>query len=235
MRRGFSLVELVVAMAIGGILAAALFGLLVAQLRIARETARRTTASDAVRVTSHVLGGEARRMAPRDLRAIARDSISIRAFRGAAIACARDGVSLGVRYRGDRAPDPAKDSVLVMAPLAVERSARLVDARAVAGPGPAAPDHCAVRPGETLMWWTFEPAVDTASLLLLFENGSYYLTAGALRYRLGAEGRQPVSTELFLHPQTRFGILSHDAFGVSLATEPDRLLGITVRFGIVAE
>jgi hypothetical protein len=80
------------------------------------------------------------------------------------------------------------------------------------------------------MSWTVQPAIDTASVLLLFESGAYYLTAGALRYRLGAEGRQPVTTELFLPPFTRFvagseaGFSSRPGRGAGPALPHSRLL-----------
>jgi type II secretory pathway pseudopilin PulG len=228
MRRGSSLAELVVAMTVGGLLAALLFGLLGAQIRLARETARRIAIADAVRVTNHVVAGEVRRMAPQDLRALSRDSMGIRAFRGAAIVCAGDGEHLGVRFRGDRTPDPVKDSLLVVSPFAAERAVRLVDQRH------ATVDGCVAMPGETVMSWTVQPATDVASVLLLFESGNYYLTAGALRYRLGAEGRQPVTTELFLPPFTRFVAGSEAGFSLDLAAEPGRHFRIPIYFGTVA-
>jgi hypothetical protein len=228
MRRGSSLAELVVAMTVGGLLSALLFGLLGAQVRLARETARRIAIADAVRVTNHVVAGEVRRMAPQDLRALSRDSMAIRAFRGTAIVCAGDGEHLGVRFRGDRAPDPVKDSLLVVSPFAAERAVRLLDQRH------AAVDGCFAMPGETVISWTVQPAIDMASVLLLFESGNYYLTAGALRYRLGAEGRQPVTTELFLPPFTRFVAGSKVGFSLDLAAEPGRHFQIPIYFGTVA-
>jgi hypothetical protein len=89
-------------------------------------------------------------------------------------------------------------------------------------------------PGETVISWTVQPAIDMASVLLLFESGNYYLTAGALRYRLGAEGRQPVTTELFLPPFTRFVAGSKVGFSLDLAAEPGRHFQIPIYFGTVA-
>jgi hypothetical protein len=225
MRRGASLAELVVVMTVGGLLAALLFGLFSTQVRLAREVARRIDAADAVRVASHIIAGEVRRMAPPDLRAMHRDSLSIRAFRGAAIVCASTGEDVGVRFRGDRLPDPAKDSVLVISPHAAELAVRLLEVRH------GAASTCVAKPGETLMSWSVQPAIAAASILLVFESGSYYLTAGALRYRLGAEGRQPVTAELFLTPSTRFAAGPGAALSLTLATEPGRLVHVPVYFG----
>jgi hypothetical protein len=198
MRHGSSLAELVVAMTVGGLLSALLFGLLSSQLRLARETPDRIDVADAVRVTSHVVAGEVRRMAPPDLRALSRDSMAIRAYRGAAIVCARDGEHLGVRFRGDRLR-----RILPRIPFwSCLRSPQNVPC--VCSISVMRRPTCVAKPGETLMSWTVQPAIDMASVLLIFESGTYYLTAGALRYRLGAEGRQPVTTELFLPPFTRF-------------------------------
>jgi prepilin-type N-terminal cleavage/methylation domain-containing protein len=227
MARGFSLVELVVALTVGGLLAALLFGLLSSQLRLARQTADRIAAADAVRVTSHVIAGELRRMAPPDLRAIDRDSLSIRAYRGTAIVCATHGEHLGVRFRGDRLPDPAKDSILMVSPFAAEHAVRLLEVRQ------GASDSCTARPGETLLTWTVQPA-SSASVMLVFESGTYYLTTGALRCRLGAEGRQPVTAELFIPPFTRFVARPGAALSLTLATKQTRHVHVPVYFGTVA-
>jgi prepilin-type N-terminal cleavage/methylation domain-containing protein len=199
-RGGFTLIEALAALTLLGLLTALLFGTLAAQLRLARALADRAATADAVRVAAHVVGGEARRMTAADVRAAAPDSIAIRAFRGAGIVCAGEG-ALHVRYRGDRAPDPRKDSVLVVAAGAGPYSAGLTDVRPADGAR-----ECHAGPGEQLMQWTLAAGSRPAhGVLLVFEAGSYFLTARALRYRLGSEGRQPLTPELLLQPDTRFG------------------------------
>jgi hypothetical protein len=224
-RPGFTLAELLASLAAGSLVAAVLLGLLAAQVRITRQATRRAAEADAMRVTAHVIGGELRRMAAADLRAVSADSASVRAMRGLAVPCAADGDPLTVRYRGDRLPDPRKDSVLVLSALRPERASRLADVH------PASSGACEVRPGEARMRWTLEPPAESASVLLLFEAGSYYLTARALRYRLGAEGRQPVSSEVFVHPETRFLPGGAGGLGMRLAIEPGRAVSFDLYLG----
>lgn len=188
----FTLAELLVALVLGGVLGSVLIGTLAVQLRLARAAGERVSDGDALRTASHVLAGELRRITPRDLRASSPDSVAIRAFRGAGLACAPGGPEVPVRYRGDRLPDPRKDSVLVIRYDGSERAAGLVDVRAAPIPG-----ECRPAPGEVAQVWTLSAHADGAAILLVFETGAYHLSARALRYRTGAEGRQPLTTERF--------------------------------------
>jgi prepilin-type N-terminal cleavage/methylation domain-containing protein len=224
-RTGFTLPELLVGLVVAGMISSAALGLLAAQLRLARDVGSRTTAAHAVRVASTVLSGELRRMAGQDLRALGRDSIAIRAFRGSAIPCARSGQYLVVRYRGDRLPDPGKDSVVVISASAAESVVRLAEVR------PATGHTCTVREGELAAAWSLAPAADSAAFLLLFEAGSYYLSGSALRYRLGAEGRQPVTAELLAQPPTGFVTASASGVRLILATDTVRLRALFHSFG----
>lgn len=204
-RRGFTLAELLVTLVLSGLLGGVVFSTLVVQLRLARVTAARAADNDAVRTAAVVLAGEVRRSAPADVRALTADSLALRSFRGLALRCVTHDGSIVVRYRGDRLPDPRKDSVLLLTG-AMTRAGALVDSR----PAPGAP--CAVLPGESLLQWSIEAsdsagdqaAADVAMVMLLFESGRYFLAARALRYRLGAEGRQPLTSEAFAHPGTGF-------------------------------
>jgi prepilin-type N-terminal cleavage/methylation domain-containing protein len=224
-RRGYTLAELLASLAVGSLLAVLLLGLLAAQVRVARHATLRAAQADAMRVTTHVVGGEFRRMAAADLRAASADSVSVRAMRGMAVPCAAGGDPLAVRYRGERLPDPRKDSVLVLSAVLAERASRLADVQA------ASSAACGVGPGEVALMWTLEPPAESASVLLVFEAGSYYLTARALRYRLGAEGRQPVSSEVFIHPETRFLPGTPGALGMRLAAEPGRAVSFDLYLG----
>jgi prepilin-type N-terminal cleavage/methylation domain-containing protein len=199
-RGGFTLVELVVALALTGLLGGIVFSTLVAQLRLARVTASTAVENDAARTAATVVAGEVRRAAASDLRAIAADSLAIRTFRGLAIPCADDGTAIVVRYRGDRLPDVRKDSLLALNGAAA-RALALVDSRAAA----AVP--CTALAGEALLRWVIERPDSLEGELvamLVFESGRYFLAGRALRYRVGAEGRQPLTAEVFGHPATRF-------------------------------
>ncbi len=119
------------------------------------------------------------------------DSLSQRIFRGRAIVCSADSTRANVRYAGLRMPDPSKDSLLVLAGRGPERAMQL---SAAAAGGTA----CHARPGETLLILEPGAGLTTGDIALLFERGSYHLASGALRYRRGAGGRQPLtSTALF--------------------------------------
>jgi len=157
------------------------------------------TEADAVRTAATVLGGELRRVDPADLRAIGPDSLALRAFRGIGAVCGSDadGATI-VHFRGDRAPEPTKDSVLWIRSGAPPATVALVAVQPVAGPGCAGPAA-----GELQLWRT-RPPLGERGVLLLFESGTYYLLGGALRYRIGAAGRQPLTAELFVHPPTGF-------------------------------
>ena len=116
------------------------------------------------------------------------DSVSVRAFRGTGILCATAPPPMwAVRYTGLRRPDPAKDSVLVLAGDGIWRVARLVRVR-------TRPDACGQGAGGEI--WELNPPVPTAVVGRLFERGSYHVAVGAFRYRPGRGGRQPLTAQV---------------------------------------
>lgn len=139
------------------------------------------------RIARYTLAQELRTgLAGIDWTAGAGDSVAVRAFRGTGVGCAHATLPLWVvRYTGLRRPDPAKDSVLVLAADGVWRVADLVRAR----PG-ACGDGSG---GET---WELHPAIPQAVVGRIFERGSYHVAAGAFRYRPGRGGRQPLTSQV---------------------------------------
>lgn len=130
-----------------------------------------------------VVRGELRTLAPGDVSAMASDSLRIRAFRGGGRVCGGTGMEVWVRYRGTRVPDPEKDSLVLIDGSGGEQ------ALAVTGVSAATcPDGVALRISEV-------PAVAPV-YALLFESGAYHLSNGALRYRRGQGGRQPLTESL---------------------------------------
>ncbi len=114
------------------------------------------------------------------------DSVAMRAFRGTGVRCVSASRSLWVvRYAGLRRPDPAKDSVLVLAADGVWRVAALVRAR---------PAACG--DGARGQVWELNPTVPEAVVGRVFERGSYHVAAGAFRYRPGRGGRQPLTAQI---------------------------------------
>ncbi len=208
---GFTLAELLVATVAAGALVTAAFALLATHARLERAAYAAVAAAEVARVTGMVVPAEVRYATPADLPAVAADTLSLRALRGVGIICAGAGTGVDVRYRGMRWPDAAKDSVVTMAATGVPERAIAVDSdRNAAG-------ACAPHPGEAVRRWTLSDSAGGAGdLLLVFERGSYHLTGGALRYRRGAGGRQPL-TEAFLESAS-FG-LAGGPFALTLALE----------------
>jgi prepilin-type N-terminal cleavage/methylation domain-containing protein len=207
---GFSLVELLAALSLTGLLATAMIGTAVAQMRLARAIGLRAGSMDAARTAAWVLTGETRRLHPVDIRAIARDSIALRVFRGRGIICDRTGGDLMVRYTGDRLPDARKDSLVVITP-AGEAAAALYAVRSLTS-------GCTLAAGEQLLQLTTDDTPGIA-LALVFESGSYYFSGKALRYRVGGEGRQPLTAEVL--GGTPLGFTSIDSSSIRFTIVPD--------------
>lgn len=184
-RPGVTLPELVLVAWLFALVLLALGRFASAQGRLAALGTDRIRAADAARTAGLVLGGELRYTSPPD-RTPARDSVRIRAVRGAGTLCGLDGDRIRVRYRGLRAPDPSKDSVLLITGSDTRGSVHAVT-------GVAADSNC----GPAIRIALDPPPGAGAGLALLFEAGSYHLSGGALRYRRGQGGRQPV-TEVLL-------------------------------------
>jgi hypothetical protein len=150
------------------------------QARLAALQQDRLRFEEAVRTTRMVLDTELRYAAPGDATAFPADSVRIRAFRGGGRVCAVGDDLVRVAYAGVRAPDPARDSVLLLAPDSSY-------VRGVASVRPAA--GCGDGVDVTLT----EPAGPDAGYALFFETGAYSLSDGAFRYRRGEGGRQPLT------------------------------------------
>jgi hypothetical protein len=183
-------------MTLSSLVMAVIAGICVAQMRLARAAAEQAATAEAVRTVTSVLAGEARRMMAVDVSAWSADSVALRAFRGSGTPCGVTSGGVLVRYTGDRLPDPLKDSILV-AGTEPEHAAMLLESLPAAG-------MCMARPGEAVLELRMAGIVPQNTVLLVFESGSYHLTTNALRYRIGAAGRQPVTAEVLIHPFSGF-------------------------------
>ncbi|HSM35001.1 MAG TPA: prepilin-type N-terminal cleavage/methylation domain-containing protein [Longimicrobiales bacterium] len=189
-RAGFTLVELMVGAVAAGLAATAALSLLAAHARLLRAHGAARDAAEVMRVASLLLPAEVRLASPTDL-APSTDTLGLRAVRGVGLVCAVAADEVHVRYRGLRLPAPDKDSVLVLPTQGYEEAAAL-------GGDRAAPGACDTAPGEEARTWSLSAASPAVGdIALVFERGSYHLAGGALRYRRGAGGRQPL-TETFL-------------------------------------
>jgi hypothetical protein len=118
------------------------------------------------------------------------DSLTLRAFRGLALIEGGPVQTRVVRvcFRGVRSPDPEKDSVLLLGVDGSWRAHDLEDRVRVSSGCPGLDEGSEEK-------WTLSPAPSGALLARVFERGSYHLADGALRYRRGEGGRQPLTPE----------------------------------------
>ncbi|HEY0809273.1 MAG TPA: hypothetical protein VGD49_03890 [Longimicrobiales bacterium] len=186
-RRGSALIEALLASVLLVLVAATAATVLRTQSRIASDISLRGERNDAARSALLTLQAELQSIDPRpDLHAVGRDSIATRLFRGIAIVCgARDSITFA-RYRGLRLPDATKDSALQ---LGVENVVAVQTAATSA-------QTCFPAPDEQVLALNLGILPPPNSTWLIFETGAYHLSTNALRYRRGAESRQPITSEI---------------------------------------
>jgi len=200
-REGVSMIEALVALLTGLLVVQLGLVVLVRQRDAQGRLSRRAQGLAAARIVRDIIAGELRRGRPgRDWKIPSGDSLVLRAFRGEGGICPErpSATAILVAYEGVRAPDPDKDSVLLMDGLG-HWSAWPLD---VVG---TTADSCPAAPGVPVQRWSLgrEPPAGVV-LARVFERGSYHLVGRALRYRRGAGGRQPLTPEVLLTPRSRF-------------------------------
>lgn len=202
-RGGFTVLETIVGLLLGLLLASLALGTLAAQRRTQQALTLRAEILEAVRITRYLLGEEAR--ASRGgggALSVADDSLALRSFRGGGVVCpgGGGGAVLEVRPRGVRLPQEGLDSVVLIHPTAAPVALLLVERG-------GAPGGCRGQGGEGWERWTLSaPAPAGAAFARYFRRGSYHLRQGALRYSTGASGRQPLTPEVLDTRRSRFAI-----------------------------
>ena len=189
---GVTVVEVLVSLLMGLALITLGGSALARQSTVASRLRSEMDLLSARRLAAIVIGKELRAgVRGRDWTVQAPDRLSLRAFRGWGLVCGIDAKSgtIFVDYQGERATNPVKDSVLI---LTAEgwRPADLT--RRSAGGSP-----CATDLGGDSEVWTIDPPVPGALVARIFERGSYHISDGALRYRRGLGGRQPLTLDVF--------------------------------------
>ena len=187
-RRGFTLVEALVVVLLTALVLQGGWAVL-ATLRKAGGRAWETAEGlETVRTTAWLLREEFGGSVPfRDWWPGGGDTVSLRAYRGLALVIgAEPGGGVKVCFRGIRSPNPDKDSILFLAEDGSWTDHSLM--------GRVRGDPGCMGGGEG--WeevWEVLPDPGTVVLGRIFERGSYHLTLGALRYRRGGGGRQPLT------------------------------------------
>jgi len=209
-RTGFTLVEALVALLLGSLLAALSVGTFARQRTLQATLAHRAEALGTLRIVRSLLDRELR--GGDGTEEVGEDTLALRAYRGTGVVCgaSADARELVVRVEGVRAPDPDKDSVLVRGAGGGERIAALLDRVAEPGGCPGG------RAGTVERWRLSEVPPPAPLLARWFERGTYHLQGAALRYRSGAGGRQPLTPETLLTPPSRFFLLRPGARAAEL-------------------
>jgi hypothetical protein len=210
-RAGSTLIELVTALTVLGIISVACAVLMQSQARLLRYGSERAAADETLRAATSILRAELQDLTREDRHAVVTDSIALRAFRGFGIVCALNQARVTLRYQGLRQPDASKDSLLLPADETTG-TIRQVSSRA---------DPCLTRSNEQLV--AIEPDVQLAigSLVLFFESGAYHFSTNALRYRRGPSGLQPITDDRVDHARSHFVMDSSGrTITVTVATAP---------------
>ena len=188
---GFSLTEVLIVLLLLTLVVLGAWGVLVRHGNAGKAVALRAEALEMVRTLAWLL--------PRELSSSRAGSdwelrdpayLQLRAFRGLGLKVdlpSGPGAWM-VCYGGTRVPVPEKDSVLL---LGSDGRWRAHDLRGRSSTG----DPCPGWPGRKVEGWVLFPAPGDAILGRVFETGSYHLADGALRYRRGEGGRQPLTPE----------------------------------------
>lgn len=190
MRAGFSLLELLVALVVSVFVLSTTATVFTTQFRGAQRTLRSLEGDRAAGLAWSILSAELRgTRGVLDYRIGPGDSVRTRAFRGSAWLCPGDPVHpLRVTFQGDRSPNAAKDSVLALTDVGDWVAFNLTRV----GPLEVCPST-----GGLVRRWTLSGSNEPLLYLRLFESGTYSVGRGALRYRAGRGGRQPVTAERF--------------------------------------
>jgi len=182
--------------------------------RLANRVMGEAAVLDGTRLVHHVLATEvASGLASIDWN-LSGDELELRALRGAAVACSAQG-STGwrVAVSGYRMPDPTKDSVLTFSETRGWQVSDLVRRTRTASL------ECHEIPGFSTEVWTLDPPISAGAAGIYFEHGAYRFSAGALRYRPGRGGWQPLTATSIDTDSTRMTPMDDGGLGARVVWE----------------
>jgi len=189
--QGISLLEILVSLLLFAAVVQGGWAVLAQYRAAASDVGARAEGLETVRTIAWLLAEEVSGGRPdEDWWANGNDSLALRAFRG--VGLVKGGVvgddQVRVCFRGIRNPNPEKDSVLLLGKDGRWRAHDLLRRL-------RAEDRCPGLGGGREEDWILSPEPGDAILGRVFERGSYHLVNGALRYRRGEGGRQPLTPE----------------------------------------
>lgn len=189
--RGISLLETLMVLLLLGLVAQGGWTVLARHRVAAANVGARAEGLETVRTIAWLLPEELSGGLPdEDWWANGTDSLELRAFRGVGLVKGGVGGDDWVRvcFRGVRSPNPEKDSVLLLGGDGRWKAHGLL--RRV-----KTDEACSGLGGGWEEDWSLSPEPGDAILGRVFERGSYHLVNGALRYKRGEGGRQPLTPE----------------------------------------
>ncbi len=198
--RGTSVVEVLVSLLLALVLMVLSMTILARQRSVQAALSARMETLGSVRTARHVAGSDIRESwTGGGVTLYAPDSVQVRAMRGVVRVCAiLDPHRLLAAVEGVRLPDPSKDSLVLLTVGGTTQAVALVSADAGIG------GDCGDRPGRPFVLALSDTVASGAILGGYFERGSYHLTGGALRYRRGLAGRQPLTPQVLRTPSSGF-------------------------------
>lgn len=187
--RGFTLVELLGSLLLLMVVVQGAWTVLARHRRAAEHTGAVAEGLETVRTLSWLLPQEFSGGRPgEDWWTEGGDSVRLRAFRGWGLVQTgrADPPRVTVCFRGVRSPNPEKDSVLMMDREGSWRAYGL-QGRVKKEEG------CEGWAGSWVEEWLLDAEAEGWMVGRIFERGSYHISDGALRYRRGNGGRQPMT------------------------------------------
>lgn len=186
-RTGFTLLEALVAVVIGAVLVTLVGRTLLHTVAVSRDAVVQDDRLVARRIVRLTLRSEFAALVPGEARSSGGDSLRLRAVRGVGRVCRIESDGVVVDLQAGRSPEPDKDSLELIGPLGAVHAVDLTGTD-------DEPEACGVSEvGRPTRLRSSGPIGRDVIFVRLFETGSYHLDGGALRYRRGLGGRQPLT------------------------------------------